>query len=222
MALIAGKPALQTGESPPSHRGRVPSGRRFKSDQWLCGNEVLRLRREACICASPAPFILLITYFSADLGYQASVVNLGFHGYGPHQMLRSLELDFARPLIHGVVRQVVYLGVWSHARRAAGKVFWDPYGPSYALSGDGVAYVGPFHNQLAGFMIEVLEKSHVFRFVLNRTLYRANVTDEDVERYARILAGRRSFHQKVRGGLPGGSLVLHVEPREHPQHEQHQ
>ena len=35
----------------------------------------------------------LPAYFSADLGYQANVVNLGFHGYGPHQMLRSLELD---------------------------------------------------------------------------------------------------------------------------------
>ena len=29
--------------------------------------------------------------------------------------------------------------------------------------------------------------SHVFRFVLDRTLYRVSVTDEDIERYARIL-----------------------------------
>ena len=129
----------------------------------------------------------LPAYFSADLGYQANVVNLGFHGYGPHQMLRSLELDLPRPLVHGVVRQVVYEGVWSHALRAAGKVMWDPYGPSYALSGDGVTYVGPFHNRVAGFVIEVLDKSQVFRFVLDRTLYRASVTDEDIERYARIL-----------------------------------
>ena len=41
----------------------------------------------------------LPAYFSAGLGHQANVVNLGFHGYGPHQMLRSLETDRLRPLI---------------------------------------------------------------------------------------------------------------------------
>ena len=129
----------------------------------------------------------LPAFFSGDLGYQANVVNLGFHGYGPHQMLRSLELDLPRPFVHGAVLQVVYEGVWSHARRAAGRVMWDPYGPSYALSEDGVVYAGPFHGRLAGFLIEVLAKSQVFRFVLNSTLYRVRVSGEDVERYVRIL-----------------------------------
>ena len=64
---------------------------------------------------------------------------------------------------------------------------WDPYGPSYALTSNGVAYVGPFHNRVTGLVIEVLDKSQVFRFVLDRTLYRTGVTDEDIERYARIL-----------------------------------
>ena len=63
----------------------------------------------------------LPAYFSADLGYQANVVNLGFHDYGPHQMLRSLELDFPRPLDHGLVRRILYEGVLGvPARRGAG------------------------------------------------------------------------------------------------------
>ena len=155
----------------------------------------------------------LPAYFSADLGYQANVVNLGFHGYGPHQMLRSLELDLPRPLIHGAVRQVVYEGIWSHARRAAGKVIWDPYGPSYALSRDGVTYVGPFNNHLTGFMIEVLDKSQLFRFVLDRTLYSVSVTDEDIERYARILERSSQLSLKKYGA---GFLVVFRDGNEEP------
>ena len=155
----------------------------------------------------------LPAYFSADLGYQANVVNLGFHGYGPHQMLRSLELDLPRPFVHGAVRQVVYEGIWSHARRAAGDVMWDPYGPSYALSRDGVTYVGPFHNHLTGFIIEVLDKSHVFRFVLDRTLYRVSVTDEDIERYARILERSAQLSLEKYGA---GFLVVFRDGNEGP------
>jgi hypothetical protein len=129
----------------------------------------------------------LPSYFSADLDYQANVVNLGFQGYGPHQMLRSLEMDLPRPLIHGVVRHVIYEGIWTHPWRAAGHADWDLYGPSYQLSGQGVTYVGPFHGQLVGFILKVLMKSSFLQFVLDHTIYRVTLTDEDIERYARIL-----------------------------------
>jgi hypothetical protein len=129
----------------------------------------------------------LPSFFSADLGYHANVVNLGFHGYGPHQMLRSLETDRLRPFIHGAVRQVTYEGIWSHPWRAAGHDDWDAYGPSYALSRTGVTYAGPFHGRFVGFTLKVLEKSDFFRFVLDHTLYRLEVSDDDIERYARIL-----------------------------------
>lgn len=129
----------------------------------------------------------LPAYFSAALGYKANVINLGFHGYGPHQMLRSLETGRLRPLLHGVVKQVIYEGIWSHPWRAAGHNSWDVFGPSYALSRDGVTYTGPFHDRFGGFMTKVLNKSNFFQFVLDRTLYRLDLTDEDIERYARIL-----------------------------------
>jgi hypothetical protein len=129
----------------------------------------------------------LPAYFSAELGYQANVVNLGFTGYGPHQMLRSLETDHLRPLLHGAVKQVVYEGIWTHPWRAAGHDSWDVYGPSYNLSRDGVTYAGPFHGRFGGYVLKVLKKSNFFQFGLDRTLYRLRLSDEDIERYTRIL-----------------------------------
>lgn len=144
----------------------------------------------------------LPSYFSADLDYRANVVNLGFHGYGPQQMLRSLETDRLRPLVHGAVKQVIYEGIVDHPWRAAGHDDWDVYGPSYALSGDGVSYTGPFHSRYVGFMLKVLQKSDFFRFVLDRTLFRFVLSDEDIERYARILErSARLADSKYHSGL---------------------
>jgi hypothetical protein len=148
----------------------------------------------------------LPAYFSADLGYRANVVNLGFHGYGPHQMLRSLETDRLRPFLHGRVKQVIYQGFWDHARRAAGHVDWDLYGPSYVLSHEGVTYAGPFHGRLGGFALKVLSASDVFRFLLDRTIYPVDLSDDDIELYARIL--ERSA-QLARGRLGSGFTVLY-------------
>ena len=129
----------------------------------------------------------LPAYFSAGLDYQANVVNLGFHGYGPQQMLRSLETDRLRPLVHRPVKQVIYEGIVDHPWRAAGHDDWDVYGPSYSLSPNGVTFTGPFHGRYMGFTLKVLQKSDFFRFVLDHTLFRFSLGDEDIERYARIL-----------------------------------
>jgi len=83
--------------------------------------------------------------------------------------------------------QVVYLGIGDHPRRAAGRDDWDLYGPSYAVSNGGVTYTGPFRSRLAGSLLKVQKRSDLFRFVLDRTLYRTNLSDEDIERYGRIL-----------------------------------
>jgi len=129
----------------------------------------------------------LPAWFSAELGHRANVVNLGFHGYGPHQMLRALETDRARALLGGPVRQVVYQAIWDHPRRAAGRDDWDFYGPAYALTDSGVTYRGPFRSRLTGSALKAAKRSDLLRFALDRTLYRADPTDADLERYGRIL-----------------------------------
>jgi len=79
---------------------------------------------------------------SAALGRRAHVVNLGFHGYGPHQMLRALEIGRVRVPAGA---HVIYQGLSDHVRRAAGKAPWDTYGPLYEVDGDGIRYAGRFH-----------------------------------------------------------------------------
>ena len=60
-------------------------------------------------------------------------------------MLRSLELDLVELPARAPLRAAVYTGLPSHADRAAGRVWWDPYGPRYQLDASGaVHYAGPF------------------------------------------------------------------------------
>ena len=125
--------------------------------------------------------------FSAQLAHAANVVNLGFHGYGPHQVLRALETGLAAPFVTGRVRQIVYVGMSDHPRRAAGGDAWDLEGPRYTLRGDTVALDGPFYGGVIRSLLSVASKSALLRFALDRTLYRADAGDDDVERYVRIL-----------------------------------
>ena len=84
-------------------------------------------------------------FFSRELEIEHSVVNLAFLGYGPHQMLRSLELGRFDNLLREPIGVVFYIAVPNHVERSAGNVFWDPFGPRYVLdSSDMVRYVGPF------------------------------------------------------------------------------
>ncbi|UCG75763.1 MAG: hypothetical protein JSV95_00040 [Gemmatimonadota bacterium] len=84
-------------------------------------------------------------FFSRELGFRYRVLNLGFSGYGPHQMLRSIEIGLFDDAAAEPVIAAIYVGMPSHVDRLAGKSWWDPFGPRYALSPEGsVAYEGPF------------------------------------------------------------------------------
>lgn len=66
------------------------------------------------------------------------VRNLGFHGYGPQQMLAAIENDLVSPLVAPGGRVVaVYQSALFHARRAAGRVSWRAFMPRYDLQPDG-------------------------------------------------------------------------------------
>jgi len=86
-------------------------------------------------------------YVGAETNWSHPVLNLAFSGYGPHQMLRSLELNTLRSLGYALVDTVVYEAVPDHARRAAGEAWWDPVGPRYVLDETGIAqYHGNFND----------------------------------------------------------------------------
>lgn len=100
--------------------------------------------------------------------YQA--YNLGFHGYGPHQMLRVLETGLLETVVAGrPPTKAVYQGLMEHIERSAGNypaVSWGPSAPRYVLRGDGTPeYRGPFHASLGNSLFSMLNRSHVFRLV---------------------------------------------------------
>lgn len=87
-----------------------------------------------------------LPYFvAAEINWSLPVVNLAFSGYGPHQMLRSMELGTLRELGYESVGIAIYEAVPNHASRAAGEEWWDPVGPRYVLDKKGTAqYWGRF------------------------------------------------------------------------------
>ncbi len=71
--------------------------------------------------------------FASWMGGDTRIVNAGFHGYGPHQMLRALETHRLDPLVPDGVEQVVYQGIDGHVMRVAGRAIWDLTGPRYEV-----------------------------------------------------------------------------------------
>jgi hypothetical protein len=76
------------------------------------------------------------------------VLNFGIGGYGPHQMLRLLELDVPRKVTADFPYLMVYTALEYHIGRAAGLSEWDKNGPLYEVENEHACYVGSFseHN----------------------------------------------------------------------------
>jgi hypothetical protein len=123
---------------------------------------------------------------SKALGYRANVVNYGTSGYGPHQVLRELELKkFPDSILP--VRHVVFQTIEAHVRRSAGRARWDLTGPRYQLSGDTVVHHGSFHSpRFVGFIAR-LGKSAAVRFFMDRYYFDQSFSDRDLELYGRIV-----------------------------------
>jgi hypothetical protein len=128
----------------------------------------------------------LPSFYSAELGYSANVVNAGLHGYGPHQMLRILEKDRLGDL-PSPVKHIVYQGLWEHVRRSAGRAVWDLRGPRYEIDGDSVSYAGPHHGARFIRAISTLRRSAAAEFFLERLYFNFDASDDDIELYARIV-----------------------------------
>jgi lysophospholipase L1-like esterase len=126
--------------------------------------------------------------FSSLSGFRA--INLGVSGYGPHQMLRILELD--RPTLYDLERPaaVVYTALADHIRRAAGLALWDRHGPLYnAINGD-LKLIGPFEPAPSFFENQLLIWSRTYREVyrsIRRTRSQAPTTEDDRERFLAIV-----------------------------------
>jgi hypothetical protein len=99
--------------------------------------------------------------------------NLSYHGWGPHQMLAALQSGRAERFAHCDVTQVVYMALYSHAQRVAGRVSWDRHGPRYILDDDGRAVRAGYFSDakrrgpLPQRVLERLKRSLFFRKFLS-------------------------------------------------------
>lgn len=117
------------------------------------------------------------------------VINAGFHGYGPHQMLRSLETGRLEREVPEGAQHVVYLGHPGHIRRSAGRAVWDQAGPAYVLDEGGVSHVGPFRSARGQNLAKLLRQTGPTQRLLEAML-RLTGEGHEVERelYLRIVA----------------------------------
>jgi len=130
--------------------------------------------------------------------------NLGFHGYGPHQMLRILETGLIDEVVPGKPpARAVYQGLIEHIERAAGNypaISWGPTAPRYALREDGsVEYRGPFYGRYGDTAFSVLNRSHVFAKVAPALLSWRR-TPQDIALYVAIVRRSKELFEARYGG----------------------
>lgn len=95
--------------------------------------------------------------------------NFGFHGYGPHQMLRILETGWLdKIMVKKGPLIAIYWALLPHIERSAGNypyLVWDAYGPRYKLNSAGeVEYAGKFKDEsMIKRFIPVLNKSLIIQ-----------------------------------------------------------
>lgn len=132
------------------------------------------------------------------------VYNFGFHGYGPHQMLRILEKNMeAIPLANKQVpTHAFYTSLYDHPTRAAGKTAWDIAGPLYEMNEEGVLqYQGRFNSLLWIKILRQLRKSRLIDFIYTSMKVKKSQTSDlsashDLKRYFGIVERARDLFEK--------------------------
>lgn len=92
-----------------------------------------------------------------------SVFNFGVHGYGAHHFLRMLEI--ARPEQLGIRKEhplVIFTLLLTHVDRAAGRAPWDPDGPLYEQTPNGLVFRGSFQRNI---LDRIVNKSYIYKVV---------------------------------------------------------
>jgi hypothetical protein len=111
--------------------------------------------------------------FSILSGMRAA--NFGLSGWGPHQMLRLLELDIPKKTESGSPSLMVYTAIDDHISRAAGHVAWDPNGPLYAIQNGQARYVGSFSENNMTCRPLIVRSSVIEKLLLESRIWRAYI-----------------------------------------------
>ena len=121
------------------------------------------------------------------------VYNFGYNGYGPHQMLSSIQHGMVKKIINCQPRIVIYQAALFQVSRSAGSVWWDKHGPKYILLPNGsIKYDGHFDdgNQIIKKTRALLAKSFIYnKYFINRE----NINKKDIELFIEIIAQSQKF-----------------------------
>ena len=105
--------------------------------------------------------------------YKLKSYNFGFHGYGPHQMLRTLELGLIDNIVDLNKSSIfMYLLIPDHIDRASGNypyIIWGSNSPRYIIDEkEIVKYDGMFKDKIQFEIIKKLESLFNKSSILNR------------------------------------------------------
>ena len=150
-------------------------------------------------------------------GYEYDVVNYGFSGWGPHQMLRILETKQEANRVRGKVKHVIYSIIGNHVSRCVGKTFWDFSGPKYQLTPQlDVEYQGPFLKSAISVLPLVMNRSRAGTFLLKTYSERYREKDADYELQRQILVKSANLLRE-RYDAPLSIMVWPIRDRERHQ-----
>jgi len=104
-------------------------------------------------------------YFLRDADRTFEGFNFSAHGWGAHQMLRELQTGLVWKIM-GHPQLAFYEGLTDHIKRAATGAY-EPFGPRYALDGDSLDYLGPFHGLKYKWFLHYFGWNWTFRMIQN-------------------------------------------------------
>lgn len=141
----------------------------------------------------------LPAYFQEYMNGELQAINMGFHGYGPHQMLVSLEHSMEEKIIaENPPRYLIYQAIPSHVARSHGFNFWDYGGPKYILDDNNNAqYTGPFHGTFNRYALSFLSRSKLLQKWFARE---REITPEHTQLFTAIVAKSAQIFKERYGG----------------------
>lgn len=117
---------------------------------------------------------------------QVRVVNLGFPGYGPQQVLRAVETGLYDPILGHDLRAIVFVTMAWHAERSSCKASFAARGPRYEMRDGKLVFAGRCAEGLSGFLRRTIGETALFRTFLWPVA--GTTTSEDLDFYVKMLA----------------------------------
>jgi len=126
-------------------------------------------------------------------GYSRNVYNFGFEGWGPHQMLASLQEGRVRKIILEEPNLIVFQGIIDHINRVTNDHGWIGNGPRYVIKDGNLVRKGNFNKgNFNNRLLKQFKKSSIFKLALN-SKYLQPSFDEKAELFAEIIKVSRDI-----------------------------